>query len=102
MACEVHINDIGTALRLNVLDCNDAALDISDATSIDIVLKKPSGTSVTKTGSFVTDGSDGVIQYVVESGVIDENGSWKIQGVVTVNDYQWHSSIKTFKVSRNI
>lgn len=102
MTCEIHTNDIGTAIRLNIVDCNDSALDVSDATAKYIKFKKPSGSVVTKAATFYTDGSDGIIQYVVESGVIDENGSWKVQGLVTVNDYEWHTSMKTFKVSRNI
>jgi len=102
MSCGIHQNDIGTTLVVTIVDCNDSAIDISTADSMQIILKKPSGTNLTKTASFTTDGSDGKIQYVIADGDMDEIGTWKIQGVVTIGAYTWHSNFESFKVYRNL
>ena len=102
MTCGIHQNDIGTTIKIQISDCSDNALDISSADTIQIVFKKPSGTSVTKTATFTTDGSDGLIQYIIVDGDLDEIGSWKTQAVVTIGAYVWHSEYETFKVLRNI
>lgn len=102
MSCGIHINDIGTEIRITITDCNGVAIDISNATSLNLFFKKPSGESITKTGSFVTDGSDGLIKYIVQSGDINEIGTWKIQVEITANNGTWSSSFESFKVHRNL
>lgn len=102
MTCGIHQNDIGTTLLVTICDCSNNAIDISTADTKQIVLKKPSGSTLTKTATFITDGSDGKIQYVVQSGDMDEVGTWKVQGVVTIGAYTWHSNFESFKVYRNL
>lgn len=102
MSCGIHQNDIGTTLLVTICDCSNNAIDISSADTKQIILKKPSGSTLTKTAVFTTDGSDGKIQYVIESGDVDEVGTWKIQGKVVIGSYEWHSNFESFKVYRNL
>jgi len=102
MTCGIHQNDIGTVIKIQINDCNDSAIDISTATSKQIVFKKPSGATLTKTAGFFTDGTDGIISYTIASGDFDEIGSWKVQAIVVVGAYTWHSSFESFKVHRNL
>lgn len=102
MSGEIHKDDIGVKLRVTIVDDDDAAIDISAATTKQIVLKKPNGDILTKTASFEADGSDGIIYYTTISGDLDAIGTWKIQGIVIISSYTYHSSIESFKVHRNI
>lgn len=102
MANEIHIGDIGTALQVQIWNCDrNIAVDLEDATSLHIMLKKPDGTSLNKTATLVHPGS-GLIQYVTASGDLDVTGRWIIQGIVDINGGTFHSSIKNFSVYRNI
>lgn len=102
MTCKIQANDTGTAIRITIQDCNNSAIDISAATNMSIIFKKPSGTTLSKDGSFYTDGTDGIITYTVPSGLFDEIGTWKIQASVTANNGSWKSNTESFKVHRNL
>ena len=102
MTCGIHQNDIGTVIKVQISDCSDVAIDVSAADTKQIVFKKPSGELVTKTASFFTDGTDGIISYTIISGDLSEIGTWKVQGIVTIGSNTWHSSFESFKVYRNL
>jgi hypothetical protein len=102
MTCGIHEGDIGTQFRVTVQDCNGTAIDISAATTTTIIFKKPDGSTLSKAASFVTDGSDGLIQYTSASGDLNTVGSWKIQSFVVTPSGQWHSEFESFKVHRNL
>lgn len=103
MACEIHLNDIGTVFRLTIVDCDLVAIDISTATVKNVTFKRPDGTTFTKTGVFATDGTDGVIDYVTIDGDLDMSGEgWKIQAVVTLSTGTWSSEIGLFTVYDNL
>jgi len=104
---EVHLNDIGTNILVTVKDTDangvTTALDISATTARSIILKKPSGTLLTKAASFVTDGTDGKIQYTTIAGDINEAGAWKLQVQVTFSASSvFKSSVESFKVFSNL
>ncbi len=102
MASEkIHFGDIGTSIRIKIQEDN-VDIDVSTATSMQIFLKKPSGTTTTKTASFFTDGTDALIEYVSVSGDIDEIGTWKIQGWVSLPAGDFFTEVASFKVNRNI
>ncbi len=102
MASErIQVEDTGTSIRIRVQEDN-ADIDISTATDMQIFLKKPSGTTETKTGSFVTDGTDALMHYVSVSGDIDEVGTWKAQGWVSLPQGDFFTEVASFKVNRNI
>jgi hypothetical protein len=102
MACEeIHQNDIGTQFKITLNDC-DTAVDLSAATVKQIRFTKPSGTVLTMTASFYTDGTDGIITYTSVAGDLDELGTWKIQAYVEVNGGKYSSSLQSFKVNRNL
>ena len=76
-------------------------MDISTATVKQFILKKPSGSVVTKTASFDTDGTDGVLKYETVADDLDEDGTWQLQ-VRLVMTGTWKSSITTFTVKENL
>lgn len=102
MACEIHLNDIGTIFKLSIKDCQNGIVDISSATNVMITFKKPSGSSMVKLGTLFTDGTDGIVQYVTIANDLDEIGSWKIQAKVNLPTGSWNSNIESFKVYDNL
>lgn len=100
-ANEIHQNDIGTVFRCTIYD-NTTLVDISGATTKQLIFKKPSGDKLTKSASFYTDGTDGILTYTTVSGDLDEIGTWKLQGYVVLASGSWKSDIHTFTVHRNL
>ncbi len=80
-------------------------LDISGASEITFLFKKPDdtpGTSKTKTGGtvvFTNTGTDGKAYYDTEDGFLDMAGTWQRQGTVVIGGKTHHSAIVNFLVS---
>lgn len=100
-ADEIHVQDIGTQFKVTIKD-GTSVVDVSGASTLQLIFQKPSGTNVTKTASLFTDGTDGIIMYNSESGVLDEAGIWKMQGYIVDSSNSWRSDIQTFRVHRNL
>ncbi len=104
---EIHVGDIGTSFEITLYD-DSAVVDVSGATSKEILFKKPTvdgveGDTVTKTADFTTDGTDGSVKYVtVDANDLDVAGTWKIQAKVTLPGGTWSSNIDSFKVYANL
>ena len=66
----IVVGDFGQVAQLTINDVDTgAAADISSYSStIQMIFTDPSGTETAKTATFVTDGSDGLIKYTIESG----------------------------------
>lgn len=95
---EIHQNDIGTIFRVTIYN-GTPILDVSGATTKQILFQKPDGTAVTQTAAFFTDGTDGIIQYTTISGDLDQVGRWKLQAKVTLATGTWTSCSQKFKVN---
>lgn len=108
MSCEaeIHLNDIGTVFRTTIKDkaCDgtSSVLDVSAATTLNLIFKKPGGTVVTKSASFTTDGTDGQIEYITVDGDLDEVGNWQIQAYIVLPSGSWRSDKGTFYVHENL
>lgn len=108
MSCseqEVHYNDIGTVFEVTIKDCvsgTSTVLDVSGATTLELVFKSPSGTSTTKTASLVTDGTDGKIKYTSVDGDLNEVGTWRLQAKISIGGGVYRSDVGTFKVYENL
>lgn len=76
--------DYGQIIELTFIDTDtDAAADVSGYTStIQMIFTDPTGTETTKTATFKTDGSDGIIRYTIDASFLTA-GQWKVRGRVT-------------------
>lgn len=103
---EIHEGDIGTIIRATIKDKQAdgtlSVLDISGATTLELVFKKPSGTKLTKVAVLTTDGTDGQMEYVTISGDLNETGEWKIQAYIVLPSGSWRSDIGCFTVFENL
>jgi hypothetical protein len=90
------VGDYGQTIRRTIVHEKNDAVDVSAASvsgDIDFLFHDPDGNLTTKTGSFTNTGTDGQVEYVVESGLFDEDGTWKLQ--ITILD----STGSTYKIS---
>lgn len=101
MSSQIHQNDIGTQLVVTVLD-DGSPVDIGLATDIEIILRKPDNTTLTKPAVIYTNGSDGKMAYTTVDGDLDIVGNYKIQGKVEINGGAYYTSLGSFKVHCNI
>jgi len=100
---EIHQGDIGTVIEVTIVDNAGDAIDISSATTKQIVFRLPNGTNLTKTAAFSSDGKDGKIRYTTVSGDLKYVGWWEAQGRIAVGATQdWRSEIVKFEVQRNV
>lgn len=98
---KVYINDIGTSFRATIKE-DDVAVPINDATTKEFVFQPPDGISITKTASFYTDGSDGIIQYLTVDGDMNVSGLWKLQARIVTPTWNGRSDMVEFKVFDNL
>lgn len=99
---EIHVNDIGTVFEVTVMDGANV-LDISSASSLRILLRKPGGNVVLDKAAVLSgDGTDGKMRYVSVADDLDIAGKWKIQGFVQNPAGSWHTDVDSFRVYRNI
>ena len=96
-----HVDDVGTVLRVQVLDQDGQAVDITSATGLVLTLQRPDGTKVTKTPTKEV-GTQGWLTYTVVAEDLDQAGWWKLQTVVTFTSAVYHSSIESFQVYPNL
>ena len=109
MSCkdEVHLDDIGTIFRATINDCDEitgiqSILDISSATTKELIFKSPLGIVKTKTASFTTDGTDGKIEWTTVAADLDVIGEWKLQAYIVLPSGSWRSDIGCFTVYENL
>ena len=98
---EAQLNDVGTIFEVTIVD-GGKVVDVSGAAVKEIVFKAPSASSVTKAAAFKSDGSDGVVQYVIAAGDLDEAGFWQIQARVVLATGDWRSAVAGFFVRANL
>jgi len=99
----IHAGDWGTALELIIIE-DGGSVNVSSATTKQVILHRPDNSTVAKSASFTTTGADGKIRYVTVNGDFDPSlaGTWSIQGYVVMPSGAWKSSISTFEVLPNL
>jgi hypothetical protein len=74
------VGDVGVPFRATIIDPETCdPLDISSATLTEFHVRKPDATTDTWVASFLTDGTDGRIEYVTIAGDLDTAGTWLIE-----------------------
>ena len=104
---DIHKNDVGTELVVAFVNEAGAAIDITSASPLQIILRKPGATIGTaKTAVIDTVGSTGLAKYVtqVNTGAydLDTVGTWAIQGYAKIGTDEWYTVISEFNVAANL
>ena len=89
------------------LDQNGAAMDISQADELNVYLTAPNGGQLKKQKpdvAFVTDGTDGKIQYQCATANLSTPGKgWKVEAeAIKTGIYTWRQPPECFEVEQNI
>ncbi len=98
---EIHVGDIGTKLRATLYE-DDEVVDLQSATVKQYIIKKPGNVQIVVDCSFVTDGTDGKIEYTSTSETFDSPGYYKLQGYIEIAGNKWHTDTTTFRVHPNL
>lgn len=99
----IQQNDSGIVLLVTVKDQEtNLPKDISSATNILILLKTGNNPKSSLAASFVTDGSDGKVQYTIQDGDLSISGNWLIQVSYMLSGKQRYTSEDVFVVSPNL
>lgn len=98
---DIHINDYGWVGKL-ALKQDGVAVDISSYTTRQFIFKSPAGVKTTKTATFDTDGTDGVLKYTVEDGLIDDDGNWYVQARISKSGAVLTSAELRFNVANRL
>ena len=101
MASEIHVNDIGTRFLVTIKD-DGVIVDISAASSVTMMFKKPDDEVVNKAGTLYTDGTDGQVYYDTLVGDLDEAGQYKLQAKVVLAAGTYYTDIYSFQVHCNL
>ena len=97
----MHVGDIGTVIEVTLYD-SGTVVDVSGATTKQLLLKKPDGTVATKNASFTTNGVDGKLRYTTLANDLDAAGVWELQVYVVLPAGNWKSDVGVFSVLPNI
>lgn len=97
------VGDIGVAIRFLVRNDDGTVKDISAATAQTLKLLAPDGTTQTFVSSFVTDGTDGLVEYVtVLATDLHVDGKWYAQPQITTPTQTFKPEAAAFTVYRAI
>lgn len=104
MATEMHVGDDGIVLKFTIETATSpkVPIDVSASSSITLFLRKPSGTVLSRIPTFVTDGTDGKVQYVTTGNEIDTAGKWKLQLHVVFPTSDWYTAVQSLIVRPNL
>ena len=102
MTCNsLQIGSIGFSFNIQVIS-NFIPMDVSGAITKKIYFQKPDGTKINHNLSFLSDGKDGKMLYITQSGDIDQAGKWQMQANIVTSSSNWWTSIEIFNVQSNI
>ena len=103
MSSEIHQEDVGTRFLVTVKD-DGVVVDLSNATVRQLNFRKPDDSVFNRAASVFGDGSasSGVMYYDSVVGDLDQTGSYKLQGKVSLPSGSYYTDIYTFRVNCNI
>lgn len=74
-------------------------VSLAGATLLNFKLENPESVSTTKTGTLLTDGTDGKYFYTMLSSDLNQAGNWRLQGQITLaSGWAGHTTFYSFKV----
>lgn len=94
---------LGVPISVTIKNPDGTARNISDATVKDFIFRRPDGVKVTKTASFLNDGSDGKLYYLTAAANdLSPPGPWYLQASIVQPGYTGRSNVGIFFVNKNL
>lgn len=94
--------DIGVSIIVAVTDPDGFPVNLRTATSLTIRLQMPDQTTKNFTAVFLTDGSDGQIVYVTQTGDLSQAGEYGVQGIVVINAITKYTAVGIIRILSTI
>lgn len=96
----IIVGDYGQIAKITFIDVDTAAAaDISPYSTIQqMIFTDPSGIVTVKDADFDSDGSDGIIKYTIEPGLLEQPGAWEVRGRVQNGAAKLTTEIHKFHV----
>lgn len=89
----LHVYDC-PVFRMAVVNQFGLVEPLTNATEMVFLFEKPDGTVEERDAEWVTDGSDGLMQYETLATDIDQAGIWLVQGKVVLPEGKYYSKEK--------
>lgn len=101
MVSSMHAGSVGVSLLMTIED-GDSPVDLTGATTVEFVFRKPDWVGITKTATIYGAATDGVLRYVSADGDFDDVGEWRWQAHVVFPSSEFWSDIADLEVLPNI
>jgi hypothetical protein len=101
MASEIHVDDVGTRFSLTIQE-SGSGVDVSNASTISVIFRKPDDEVIVRSGVKLTDGTDGKVYYDTVAGDLDEAGHYKLQAKIILTSGTYYTDIYDFKTHCNL
>lgn len=93
------LGSVGTVFRATIKDQDNVIVNVSGAVTKEIIFRSPTGILKAKDATFVSNGTDGKIQYKTVADDIDEIGTWEWNPHVLISaGNEWYSDPIEFVV----
>lgn len=98
---DINAGDHGWVAKLRIVE-DGGPVDLSSFTTRQMIFRSPTGATVTKVASFDSNGQDGLLRYVVQSGDIAVPGLWHVQARVAKTGAEITSAALPFEVEERL
>lgn len=98
----LRVGAYGFTFGLTLTDADGNPLDVSGATTLQLILERPDSSTVTKTAALETTGLDGRVVYLVAPGDLNQAGEWRRQFKVVTPQMAPSIEPVAFEVLANI
>jgi BppU N-terminal domain len=102
MVTTIQSNSTGTVFRRTLLKEDGSVLDLTGATTLELVFTRPNETTFTRTASVVGPATDGTIEYVGLNAEFDMVGPWRWQARAVIPSGEWWDEVFDFNVRPNL
>lgn len=96
-----HVMDFGTIIQVQMFDDGEL-VNLSGIPVLQMAIFDPQGNYSVKPASLTNNGTDGLMQYIVQSGDFSLAGTYRIQAFIQNDAGSWSSSTASFKVAKNL
>lgn len=100
-SAKIHTGDTPDFVHI-MRDDNDYIVPISSPITLQIKLRKPDGTILTRTAALVGDGTDGKMHYQTVVTDLNVQGDWSRQAYVKLVSGEWSGKLFKFTVNRKL
>lgn len=97
-----RVGNIGVKFLVTIKDQDCNVVDISTATVKKIYFEDSERNVTSYNASLETDGTDGKMYYLTDTGDLSVSGQWRIQGYVEIDSSKLYSTIEEFVVEDNL